>query len=105
MQANPQLATKRDDDERLPIHWAVSYNHMPVVELLVSRKDFDPDVQVPSSRRKDDMQILRLTNMQDASGWTPLMIAASLREGDDLVDLLLTKEAEVNVKSGSSSCH
>lgn len=83
--ANPQLATKRDDDERLPIHWAVSYNHMPVVELLVSRKDFDPDVQ-------------------DASGWTPLMIAASLREGDDLVDLLLSKEAEVNVKSRSSSC-
>ncbi|KAM0794613.1 gankyrin [Usnea florida] len=78
--ANPQLATKRDDDERLPIHWAVSYNHMPVVELLVSRKDFDPDVQ-------------------DASGWTPLMIAASLREGDDLVDLLLSKEAEVNVKT------
>ena len=105
LQANPQLATKRDDDERLPIHWAVSYNHMPVVELLVSRKDFDPDVQVPSFRRKDDMQILRLTYMQDASGWTPLMIAASLREGDDLVDLLLSKEAEVNVKSTSSSCH
>lgn len=86
--ANPQLATKRDDDERLPIHWAVSYNHMPVVELLVSRKDFDPDVQ-------------------DASGWTPLMIAASLREGDDLVDLLLSKEAEVNVKNyyGQTALH
>lgn len=39
----------RDDDERLPIHWAVSYNHMPVVEMLVSRKDFDPDVQVRSA--------------------------------------------------------
>ncbi|KAL9134861.1 MAG: hypothetical protein Q9175_003951 [Cornicularia normoerica] len=78
--ANPRLATKRDDDERLPIHWAVSYNHMPVVELLVSRKDFEPDVQ-------------------DASGWTPLMIAASLREGDDLVDMLLSKEADVNAKT------
>ena len=105
LQANPQLATKRDDDERLPIHWAVSYNHIPVVELLVSRKDFDPDVQVRSFRRKNYMQILRLTCMQDASGWTPLMIAASLREGDDLVDLLLSKEAEVNVKSRTSSCH
>lgn len=45
-QGNPRLATTRDEDERLPIHWAVSYNHVPIVELLVSRKDFDPDVQV-----------------------------------------------------------
>ena len=45
-QANPKLATQKDDDDRLPIHWAVSYNHLPIVELLVSRKDFDPDVQV-----------------------------------------------------------
>ena len=48
-QANPRLALQRDDDERFPIHWAVSYNHMPVVELLVSSKDFDPDVQVSLS--------------------------------------------------------
>lgn len=46
LQGNSKLATKRDDDERLPIHWAASYNHLPIVELLVSRKDFDPDVQV-----------------------------------------------------------
>lgn len=46
LKANPRLATKRDDDERLPIHWAVSYNHLQIVEILVSRSDFDPDVQV-----------------------------------------------------------
>ncbi|MCJ1273565.1 Ankyrin-2 [Puttea exsequens] len=80
--ANQRLATKRDDDERLPIHWAVSYNHLHVVELLVARKDFDPDVQ-------------------DSAGWTPLMIASSLREGDDIVDLLLNKEADVNIKSSA----
>lgn len=40
---------------------------------------------------------------QDGSGWTPLMIAASLRdaEGDQIVDLLLRKDADVNVKSVS----
>ena len=27
------------------------------------------------------------------------MIASSLREGDDVVDLLLRKEADVNIKS------
>ena len=64
----------------MAIHWACSYNHFPIVELLVSRKDFDPDVQ-------------------DGSGWTPLMIASSLPEGDALVDLLLSKEADVNAKS------
>lgn len=36
----------KDDDERLPIHWAAAYNRLPVVELLVAMKDFDPDVEV-----------------------------------------------------------
>ena len=31
------------------------------------------------------------------------MIAASLREGDDLVDMLLSKEADVNAKSRFST--
>ncbi|MCJ1236522.1 Ankyrin-2 [Varicellaria rhodocarpa] len=88
LNANPRLATLRDDDERLPIHWALSFNHPSIVEMLVSRKDFDPDVQ-------------------DGSGWTPLMIAASLPEGDELVDLLLKKEADVNVKNyqGQTALH
>jgi 26S proteasome non-ATPase regulatory subunit 10 len=46
LNANPRLATKVDDDERLPIHWAVAYNRLPIVEILIDRKDFDPDVQV-----------------------------------------------------------
>ncbi|KAL2363938.1 hypothetical protein RJZ56_003147 [Blastomyces dermatitidis] len=40
---------------------------------------------------------------QDASGWTPLMIAASLKdgEGDQIIELLLRKDADVNIKSAS----
>ena len=45
-QANPKLANRKDDDERLPIHWAVSYNHLPIVQLLVQSRNFDPDVTV-----------------------------------------------------------
>ncbi|PYI13857.1 proteasome regulatory particle subunit [Aspergillus violaceofuscus CBS 115571] len=84
LSANPKLAATKDDDERLPIHWAVAYNHLPIVELLISNKHFDPDVE-------------------DGSGWTPLMIAASLKnaEGDLIIDLLLKKGADVSVKSSS----
>ncbi|KAJ5742824.1 hypothetical protein N7533_009926 [Penicillium manginii] len=83
LNANPKSAFVKDEDDRLPIHWAVAYNHMPVVELLVSMKNFDPDVE-------------------DGSGWTSLMIAASLKDAG------VTKfwssycvRAEVSVKSHS----
>jgi 26S proteasome non-ATPase regulatory subunit 10 len=36
---------------------------------------------------------------QDDSGWTPLMIAASVKDGEKIVDLLLSKGADVNEKS------
>lgn len=44
--ANPKLASLKDLDERLPIHWAAAYNRLPIVELLVSNKYFDPDITV-----------------------------------------------------------
>ncbi|KAL5339828.1 ankyrin repeat-containing domain protein [Aspergillus crustosus] len=90
LNANPKLATTKDEDDRLPIHWAVAYNHFPVIDLLISTKNFDPDVE-------------------DGSGWTPLMIASSLRnaEGDPIIDLLLHKGADVNIKSvtGQNALH
>ncbi|KAI4191356.1 MAG: hypothetical protein L6R41_000143 [Letrouitia leprolyta] len=88
LNANPRLATTKDDDERLPIHWALSNNHQAIVELLISKKNFDPDVQ-------------------DGSGWTSLMIASSLKEGEALVDLLLSKDADVNTKNynGQTALH
>lgn len=51
--ANPKLPSLRDLDDRLPIHWAVSYNHLPIVQILVQEKAFDADVA-------------------DGSGWTPV---------------------------------
>ena len=43
--------------------------------------------------------------MQDASGWTPLMIAASVKDGEKVVDLLLAKGADVNQTSTPAPCH
>ncbi|KAI1953890.1 putative ankyrin-repeat protein [Ophidiomyces ophidiicola] len=90
LNANPKLAVLRDGDDRLPIHWAAAYNQMPIARLLMSHNDFDPDVV-------------------DSSGWTPLMIAASLKdgEGEAMVKLLLQKGADANLKSlaGQNAIH
>lgn len=88
LNADPKAATRKDDDGRLPIHWAVSSNQLEITNLLVAQKGFDADVQ-------------------DDSGWTPLMIAVSIKDGDKLVDLLLSKGADVNEKnnSGQTALH
>ncbi|KAK2745283.1 hypothetical protein FQN57_003978 [Myotisia sp. PD_48] len=90
LHANPKLASLKDGDKRLAIHWAVANHWLPIVELLISEKDFDPDAT-------------------DASGWTPLMIAASLKncEGDQIIDMLLRKGADVNIKTlnGQNALH
>lgn len=69
---------------------------MDTVDLLVTVKDFDPDVQVYN---RHFMAMNRTEMIQDASGWTPLMVASSLPEGDMFVDILLQKGADVNIKS------
>jgi len=88
LNANPKLVDRKDDDERLPIHWATSYGHLGIAILLSAGKTFDPDVQ-------------------DGSGWTPLMIAVSLKEGEELVKLFLQKGADINAKnfSGQTALH
>ncbi|KAL5415409.1 hypothetical protein PMIN03_002740 [Paraphaeosphaeria minitans] len=88
LSTNPKLASLRDDDDRLPIHWAVSYNHLPIVQLLVQSKSFDPDVV-------------------DGSAWTPLMMACSRKEADAIVSLLISKDADVNAKNnnGQTALH
>ncbi|OTB16084.1 hypothetical protein K445DRAFT_11701 [Daldinia sp. EC12] len=93
LNADPKLARLKDDDGRLPIHWAASSNSLPIVLMLAQQKDFDPDVE--------------LTKPKDGSGWTPLMIAASVKDGDGIVDLLLSRGADVNQKNhnGQTALH
>ena len=48
----------------------------------------------------DEREVPELTlSFQDGSGWTPLMMAASRKEADEIVDILLLKSADVNMKS------
>lgn len=84
LQADAKLSRRRDDDDRLPLHWAASYNRLAIVDILSDQKGFDVDAQ-------------------DGAGWTALHMAASLKDGDVLVDFLLGKGADANVKTNTSS--
>lgn len=90
LQANPKLASRVDPDDRLAVHWACAFNHLEIVKLFASIKSFDPDVQ-------------------DGSGWTPLAIAASLKDnsGEAILELLLSKEADPRVPTttGATALH
>ncbi|KAI2463657.1 ankyrin [Annulohypoxylon bovei var. microspora] len=78
LNADPKLSRLKDDDGRLPIHWAASANSHPIVLMLTQQKEFDPDVE-------------------DDSGWSPLMIAASVKDGDAIVELLLSRGADTTL--------
>lgn len=88
LNADPKLISRRDDDDRLPLHWATSYNRLPIVELLSDRKGFDVDAR-------------------DGAGWTALMMAASIKDGEAVLDLLLGKAADVaeQTNNGQTALH
>ena len=53
-----------------------------------------------SKVRGSMLQVMLLTlGMQEGVGWTPLMIASSVKDGDAIVDLLLKRGADVNARS------
>lgn len=85
--AKPKLASLADDDERLPIHWATSFNHKSIVDLLLTYLGKDP--------KQGGFEI----DVQDGMGWTPLMIACSVKDGEEIVELLVGRGADVNAKS------
>ncbi|KAG6363000.1 hypothetical protein INS49_008095 [Diaporthe citri] len=82
LNAEPTLSKRKDDDGRLPIHWAASANQLDITQLLAEHKGFDVDVQ-------------------DEIGWTPLMIAASVKDSERLVEFLLSKGADPNEKNNT----
>ncbi|QGI58394.1 hypothetical protein CEK26_000519 [Fusarium fujikuroi] len=75
LKSDPKLSQRKDNDGRYPIHWAASSNNLDIVQLLANQRSFDADVQ-------------------DESGWSPLMISASVPEGEAVVKLIMSKDAD-----------
>jgi 26S proteasome non-ATPase regulatory subunit 10 len=97
---DPKLSKRKDDDGRYAIHWAASSNNYDIVLLLADQSSFDPDVQVSTKLSLGVVGTPSLIfSKQDGSGWTPLMISASVPENDRVLNLLLSKGADVNAKS------
>ncbi|KAI9598322.1 ankyrin repeat-containing domain protein [Syncephalis fuscata] len=65
---NPSLAKTKDEDQRIPLHWAASSGQEEAVRLLLA---LGSDV-----------------NAVDEDGWTPLIIAVSAGHRS-IVDILL----------------
>ncbi|KAK5103666.1 putative ankyrin-repeat protein [Lithohypha guttulata] len=93
LSTSPKLTLKADEDGRLPLHWACTTASLPTITAILDatpKRGFDPDVQ-------------------DSSGWTPLMIASSLRDDAGLptINLLLARDAEVKIASntGGTALH
>ncbi|GCE98624.1 hypothetical protein ZYGM_000354 [Zygosaccharomyces mellis] len=58
---SPEEPYKRDADSRVPLHWAVSFQHEEIVSFLLSR-----------------MQNIDIDELKDESGWTPFHIACAV---------------------------
>lgn len=71
---------KKDDDGRLPLHWACSGKHVDIARFLLD-----------SDKREDKATV----NAKDDADWTPLMIAVSVGE-DTIVEMLLRAGADPN---------
>lgn len=91
LNADKKLALRRDADDRLPLHWAASYNSLPILDLLTEASGRSLDIDA-----------------QDGAGWTALMMATSLKDGEEVVDYLLEqKGADPGVKTngGQTALH
>lgn len=87
----PKLLVEKDEDERTPLHWACTSNNTLMVRQMMQ---FAQNVD--------------LDDLTDASGWTPVHIAAALGN-EELLGIFLTHQPVPDVSlatlQGTTSLH
>lgn len=76
---DPALALVKDEDQRIPLHWACTMNHEHIVDLIL-----------PHLKGKS------LDDMVDEGGWTPVHIAAATGN-ENILKKLLEFDPDFNV--------
>lgn len=88
----PKSTILKDDDERTPLHWAVSINNSDLVQFIVENLSKGTDID----------------ELVDASGWTPIHINASIGNVEILNILMHTDpQPDINLATnqGTTALH
>jgi 26S proteasome non-ATPase regulatory subunit 10 len=91
---SPKSVLVKDDDGRIPLHWAVSFSQLEIVTLLLYPWRSSPEHPKPFEIDLDDFT--------DDAGWTPLHIAASVGNVQ-ILDLLLSYDPQPDVNLPTST--
>ncbi|AGO11638.1 AaceriADL142Cp [[Ashbya] aceris (nom. inval.)] len=88
---NPGLVRSKDADSRYPLHWAVSYQHVKIVELLLSY-----------------MLQVDLDTLVDDAIWSPVHVAAAVGNREVLGKLLahsVQPSLDATTSQGTTALH
>lgn len=95
LKEDPQLALTRDSDNRLPLHWAVSFQNVELTKILLNPSQFNKDRNLT----KIEIDIDECT---DDSDWTPLHIAAATGNLE-IVQILTTHNPNPDINQQTST--
>lgn len=86
-----QALFQKDADGRIPLHWAVSFNHKEIILYILSY-----------------MKEAQFDDYRDESGWTPFHIACAVGDIDvvsELYDRLVRPDLNIQTNQGVTALH
>ncbi|KAH3685327.1 hypothetical protein WICPIJ_003679 [Wickerhamomyces pijperi] len=93
---NPKAVLVKDEDGRIPLHWATSFQQLEIVSMLLSPWKF------PSDPKKTKKFAIDIDDFTDDAGWTALHIASSVGNLEVFEHLLANDPApDVNLQTNA----